>query len=135
MWCGPCWRGPRHHSGTATIWTLSRHDDRWLIDASPRAAGRRGRDGGKGAESTAEEEEKSVEEKPPPPEKNRRKGNQWPSRIPLAAAGATSFGALTSPRWVAKTVLSALRTIDEPEQNHGSGVALTFVSTKNPATS
>mmetsp|Transcript_19663 Transcript_19663/g.58490 ORF Transcript_19663/g.58490 Transcript_19663/m.58490 type:complete len:338 (-) Transcript_19663:365-1378(-) len=52
---------------------------------------------------------------------------------PLAAEGAASFGALTSPRWVAKTVLSALRAIDEPERNHGCGVALTFVSKDNPA--
>ena len=124
--------------GTA-VWTLSRHDDavlRWLIDAvlvlkeKPQPAG----------------EAATVERAPSPPPKKKKK---WKRRRrpqekpkerepvaqqnPLAAAGATSFGALTSPRWVAKTVLSALRTIDEPEQNHGSGVALTFVSTKNPA--
>merc|ERR1711991_99614 len=75
---------------------------------------------------------KPVEEKPPPEEKPKER-EPVAQQNPLAAAGATSFGALTSPRWVAKTVLSALRTIDEPERNHGSGVALTFVSTKNPA--
>merc|ERR1712091_687665 len=73
-----------------------------------------------------------VEEAPPPPEKPKER-EPVAQQNPLAAAGATSFGALTSPRWVAKTVLSALRTIDEPEPNHGSGVALTFVSTQNPA--
>lgn len=44
-----------------------------------------------------------------------------------------SPGALSSPKWVAKTVLEALRHIDEPGKNAGADVALSFVSSHNPS--
>ena len=116
--------------GTA-VWTLSRHDDRWLIDAVLVQPAGEAATVERAPSPPPKKKKKPVEEKP---QKEKPKEREpVAQQNPLAAAGATSFGALTSPRWVAKTVLSALRTIDEPEQNHGSGVALTFVSTKNPA--
>ena len=125
--------GAASQLGTA-VWTLSRHEGRWLIDAVlVQPAGEAATV--ERAPSPPPKKKKKVEEaapEAPPPEKPKER-EPVAQQNPLAAAGATSFGALTSPRWVAKTVLSALRTIDEPEPNHGSGVALTFVSTQNPA--
>jgi len=48
---------------------------------------------------------------------------------------AASMAALTSPRWVASTVLDALRRVDEPDENAGCDVALSFVSHTNPSAS
>jgi hypothetical protein len=117
--------------GTA-VWTLSRHDERWLIDAvlvqpASEAAALEPVVAAKPPPPTMKEKLQAAVDAPPPEREPVAKPN------PLAGAGATSFGALTSPRWVAKTVLSALRTIDDPAPNHGSTVALTFVSQKNPA--
>ena len=107
--------------GTA-VWTLSRHDDRWLIDAvlvqpageaatvEARRVHRRRR-------------RRNLWKSRRPHQKNRRNENQWPSRSISRRRRDVLWRAHKSPRWVAKTVLSALRTIDEPEQNHGSGVA------------
>mmetsp|Transcript_11865 Transcript_11865/g.17769 ORF Transcript_11865/g.17769 Transcript_11865/m.17769 type:complete len:334 (+) Transcript_11865:24-1025(+) len=40
-----------------------------------------------------------------------------------------------SPMWVASRVLKALRSVDEPDSNHGVDVALDFVSPDNPSSS
>lgn len=47
----------------------------------------------------------------------------------------SSMAALTSPKWVAQTVLNALRRVDEPDKNAGCDVALSFVSSDNPSSS
>ena len=124
--------GAASQLGTA-VWTLSRHDDRWLIDAVLVQPAGEAATVERAPSPPPKKKKKPVEEAPEPPPEKPKEREPVAQQNPLAAAGATSFGALTSPRWVAKTVLSALRTIDEPEPNHGSGVALTFVSTQNPA--
>ena len=91
------------------VWSLSLDDDRgWLVDAVL----------------------VQPEDAPPAPAPPKLAEDPQPSAVPGDGA---SFGALTSPRWVAKTVLNALRHVDDPTKNHGCGVALKFVSRANPS--